>query len=126
MDANQIAGIVAQVIASQATAQAQATSKPVQNNFNFEAFNEMVNGTQPGLKLALAENLLKDAIRGFEYYKNSMTPELKEIGDELVSFRIKYKAARTKADQGAVSLQATPDEIAKRVAAEQAKKKQVA
>ena len=75
-----------------------------QNQFDFNAFNAILtpNGrpVAPGLKLALAEGLIKDALWNLERYNNPMADDLHGIGNELKVFRIKYKeaaAARTAA-----------------------------
>lgn len=74
------------------------------NQFDFNAFNAILapNGrpVAPGLKLALAEGLIKDALWNLERYNNPMADDLHGIGNELKVFRIKYKeaaAARTAA-----------------------------
>jgi hypothetical protein len=87
------------VAISQAVAAAMAANQnqPTRANntqFDFNAFNALVNPVAAGLKLALAENLLRDAIKGFEHYKNPLAPDLAGIGEDLIAFRIKYKASR--------------------------------
>lgn len=67
------------------------------NQFDFNAFNALMapNGrpVAPGLKLAIAEGLIKDALWSLERYNNPMADDLHGIGNELKTFRIKYKEA---------------------------------
>jgi hypothetical protein len=62
-------------------------------NFDFKAFNAMTRDTAAGMKLALAEGLLKDALYSLERYNNPLSDGCNEALNELKTFRIKYKAA---------------------------------
>lgn len=84
---------IIQIAAALKAATPQTDTAARGNNFDFNAFNTMVNPVGAGLKVALAQNLLEDACRSFERYKNPLTDELISIGSELKEFRIKYKAA---------------------------------
>ena len=107
MDQATMQAIQAAFQAAMAANNSQATTtKSAPSQFDFDAFNKLVNPVAAGLKLALAENLLKDAIKGFEYYKNPLAPDLAGIGQELIEFRIKYKASRV--EQSTLGGKSTP------------------
>jgi hypothetical protein len=61
--------------------------------FNFDAFNKLTDDVAPGLKIALAQSLLRSAIWSMERYNNPLVDDLYGIGNELKEFRIKYKEA---------------------------------
>lgn len=67
----------------------QANSK----NFDFEIYNAQVNPVAPGLKIALAEGNIKDALWSLERYHNPLADDLQGVGADLKQFRIRYKAA---------------------------------
>ena len=84
---------VIQIATAMAAMNKTATAPTQGNNFDFNAFNALVNPVGAGLKVALAQNLLEDAIRSFERYHNPLSDDLISIGSELREFRVKYKAA---------------------------------
>jgi hypothetical protein len=63
------------------------------SQFDFSAFNKMTDDVAPGLKVALAEGLLKSALWNLERYNNPLQDDLLGIRMELKEFRVKYKAA---------------------------------
>ena len=108
LDQTTLNTMVSQAVAAALAAQtATQETKPLapRGDFDFTAFNNLVNPTAAGLKLALAENLLKDALKGFQHYKNNKSDELEDLTDALIQFRVDYKASRAKADEGAIELQ---------------------
>lgn len=61
--------------------------------FDFNAFNKMTDNIAPGLKIALAEGLLRSALYTMERFNNPLTDELMGVNMELKTFRVKYKQA---------------------------------
>lgn len=61
--------------------------------FDFDSFNNLTNNVAPGLKIALAQSLLRSALFQMERYSNPLVDDLYGIGNELKLFREKYKAA---------------------------------
>jgi len=67
------------------------------NDFDFEAYNTILspNGRKipAGLQIALAEGLLNDALYSMERFHNPLADDMKGIGLELRTFRVKWKEA---------------------------------
>ena len=63
------------------------------SQFDFAAYNKLTDGIAPGLKIALAEGLIRSSVYQMERFNNPLTDELYGVGMELKSFRVKYKAA---------------------------------
>lgn len=60
--------------------------------FDFKAFNNLVNSAGSGLKLHLALGLLKDVDYSFYKYDNTLQPELSGVINELKEVQLKAKA----------------------------------
>jgi hypothetical protein len=63
------------------------------NDFDFKAYNAILKDAGAGLKLALAEGLLKDALRTLENFNNPLADDAQMIFNDVKVFRVKYKAA---------------------------------
>jgi hypothetical protein len=60
-------------------------------NFDFTAINEATKGLTTGMKLAIAQGLLTQAVNTLEKFENPLASEVHGLGEELKLFRIKYK-----------------------------------
>ena len=67
--------------------------------FNFDAVNNATRNMSAGQKLAVAQGLLSSAINTLERFKNPLHDEAAGLGEELRTFRIKYKEAALKAQE---------------------------
>lgn len=61
-------------------------------NFNFKIYNAMVNPVATGLKIALAENLLRDAHYVMSRFNNPLVDDAFSVYQESKQFKVKYKA----------------------------------
>lgn len=78
-----------------------------QVKFDFNAFNALTNNVAPGLQIALAEGLLKQATLKLMQFDNPLSTELMGVGTTLKEFKVKYKAnqeARKAAREAAVTV----------------------
>jgi len=62
-----------------------------QRNFDFNAFNELVQRKPARLQLYLAQQLLSEAMWSMERYDNPRQNEVRVIFDNIKSLRIKMK-----------------------------------
>ena len=60
-------------------------------NFDFTAINEATKNLTTGMKLAIAQGLLTQSINTLEKFENPLAVEAHTLGEELKTFRIKYK-----------------------------------
>ncbi len=63
------------------------------NNFDFKQFNATTRDVAAGLKIVLAEGLLKDALWSLQRFNNPLGAELQGIVNDLQVYKAKYKAA---------------------------------
>lgn len=63
------------------------------NNFDFNAFNNMTKDVAAGLKIALAEGLIRDALYSLERFHNPLADDCQSVLGDIKTFRVKYKAA---------------------------------
>lgn len=70
----------------------QAEVKQVRNQFNFDEYNKMVNPIAAGLKIALAEGLIRDALYTMERFHNPLTDDAQALLGDIKVFRVQYKA----------------------------------
>jgi len=62
-----------------------------QNNFDFNAFNNLVERKPAGLQIFLAQQLLSNALWSLERYDNPRETEVRAIFDSIKDLRIKMK-----------------------------------
>ena len=67
--------------------------------FDFIAFNALMNGAGSGLKTHLALGMLNDVLFMLHRYKNPLQKDLSDIVDELDSFKAAMKAAAAKRER---------------------------
>jgi hypothetical protein len=65
-------------------------------DFDFSKINEATKGLTAGMKLAIAQGLLTQAINTLEKFDNPLLKEATGLGEELKTFRIKYKEVQMK------------------------------
>lgn len=73
----------------------------VQNQFNFDAFNELKKTAPAGLKVFLAQQLMDEVLFTAQRYRNPLRHELSNLCDEIADFRESWKrqaAARDRND----------------------------
>ena len=63
-----------------------------QNNFDFNAFNNLVEHKPAGLQIFLAQQLLSNAVWSMTKYDNPRTEEVNNIFNEIKALRAKLKA----------------------------------
>lgn len=81
-----------------------------QSNFDFEAYNKVMDNANSGLKLYLAERMLQDVQELMVRFKSPLRKDIESIVDELGQLRAdnkKYLASRERS---------TPDTIDNSVA----------
>lgn len=59
--------------------------------YDFTTLNNATRGMTAGMKLAVAQGLLTQAIKTLEHFDNPLKDEAIGLGEELKTFRIKYK-----------------------------------
>ncbi len=59
--------------------------------FDFTAINNATRGMTAGMKLAVAQGLLTQAINTLEKFENPLAEEAHGLGEELKTFRVKYQ-----------------------------------
>lgn len=72
-------------------------TKSTQTNFDFDAYNAIMNKANSGLKLYLAEQLLQDVQEVMVRFKSPLRNDITSIVDEVGQLRIdnkKYLASR--------------------------------
>lgn len=69
------------------------------STFNFDAINNATRGMTAGMKLAIAQGLLTQACNTLEKFENPLAVEAHTLGNELATFRIKYKESSDQARQ---------------------------
>ena len=62
-----------------------------QRNFDFNAFNELVQRKPAGLQIFLAQQLLSEAMWSMERYDNPRETEVRAIFDSIKILRAKMK-----------------------------------
>jgi hypothetical protein len=62
-----------------------------QRNFDFNAFNELVQRKPAGLQIFLAQQLLSEAMWSMERYDNPRETEVRAIFDSIKVLRAKMK-----------------------------------
>jgi hypothetical protein len=67
------------------------------STYDFTAINNATRGMTAGMKLAVAQGLLTQAISTLEKFDNPLSAEANTLGEELKTFRIKYKEEGDKA-----------------------------
>ena len=73
----------------------------VQNQFNFDAFNQLKKTAPAGLKVFLAQQLMDEVLFTAQRYRNPLRHELSNLCDEIADFRESWKrqaAARERND----------------------------
>lgn len=68
-------------------------------SFNFDAINNATRGMTAGMKLAIAQGLLTQACNTLEKFENPLAEEAHTLGNELASFRVKYKESSIAAQE---------------------------
>jgi len=63
-----------------------------QSNFDFNAFNNLVEHKPAGLQIFLAQQLLSNALWSMEKYNNPREMDVRTIFNEIKELRIKLKA----------------------------------
>lgn len=67
------------------------------NAFDFTAINNATRGLTAGMKLAVAQGLLTQAINTLEKFENPLAEEAYTLGEELKIFRIRYQEVSAQA-----------------------------
>lgn len=62
-------------------------------SFDFTDINAATKSLTAGMKLAVAQGLIKQAHKSLVFFENPLAEEAEEVLSSLVSFREKYKAA---------------------------------
>jgi hypothetical protein len=62
-----------------------------QSNFDFNAFNNLVERKPAGLQIFLAQQLLSNALWSLERYDNPREAEVRALFDSIKELRIKMK-----------------------------------
>lgn len=78
-------------------------SKQMSNNFDFDAYNAIMNKANSGLKLYLAEQMLLDVQEIMIRFKSPLRNDITSIVDEVGQLRIdnkKYLASRNNSSDG--------------------------
>lgn len=73
------------------------TTKQTSSNFDFDAYNAIMNNANSGLKLYLAERLLQDVQEVMVRFKSPLRKDIDSIVDEVGQLRAdnkKYLASR--------------------------------
>ena len=73
------------------------TTKQTSSNFDFEAYNAIMNSANSGLKLYLAERLLQDVQEVMVRFKSPLRKDIESLVDEVGQLRAdnkKYLASR--------------------------------
>ena len=65
--------------------------------FDFSEINLATRGLTAGMKLAVAQGLLTQAINTLEKFENPLAVEAHTLGEELKTFRIKYQEVSAQA-----------------------------
>lgn len=65
----------------------------VQNQFNFDAFNNLKKTAPAGLKIFLAQQMLDEVLFTAQRYRNPLRHELSNLCDEVADFRESWKKA---------------------------------
>ena len=65
----------------------------VQNQFNFDAFNQLKKTAPAGLKVFLAQQLMDEVLFTAQRYRNPLRHELSNLCDEIADFRESWKRA---------------------------------
>ena len=76
-------------------------AQQVQNQFNFDAFNQLKKTAPAGLKVFLAQQLMDEVLFTAQRYRNPLRHELSSLCDEIADFRESWKrqaAARERND----------------------------
>ena len=63
-----------------------------QSNFDFKAFNNLVEQKPAGLQIFLAQQLLSNALWSLEKYDNPRQTEVRDALNDIKALRIKMKA----------------------------------
>ena len=63
------------------------------NQFDFKAYNNMTGNIAAGLKIALAEGLIRDALYSLERFHNPLADDCQSVLGDIKVFRVKYKQA---------------------------------
>ena len=63
-----------------------------QSNFDFKAFNNLVEQKPAGLQIFLAQQLLSNALWSLEKYDNPRQTEVRDAVNGIKALRIKMKA----------------------------------
>lgn len=66
-----------------------------QNNFDFDAYNKLVNRAPAGLKIFLATQMFRDVVRTLEMFDNPLEDDARGVLTDMKLFRETYKAAAT-------------------------------
>ena len=73
------------------------------SSFDFSAINNATRGMTAGMKLAVAQGLLTQAINTLEKFNNPLKAEAHGLGEELKTFRIKYQEVSAQAREDKAS-----------------------
>lgn len=68
-------------------------AQQVQNQFNFDAFNQLKKTAPAGLKIFLAQQLMDEVLFTATRYRNPLRHELSSLCDEIADFRDSWKKA---------------------------------
>lgn len=68
-------------------------AQQVQNQFNFDAFNQLKKTAPAGLKVFLAQQLMDEVLFTAQRYRNPLRHELSNLCDEIADFRETWKKA---------------------------------
>jgi len=68
-----------------------------QQSYDFTAINNATRGMTAGMKLAVAQGLLTSACNTLEKFQNPLSVEAHTLGEELKTFRVKYREASAEA-----------------------------
>lgn len=75
-------------------------------NFQFDIFNAMTEQIAAGLKIALAEGLLRDSLYSLEKFHNPLAEDCQAVLGDVKTFRVKYKAAADQRKKASTSADA--------------------
>ena len=63
------------------------------SNFDFKEFNKMTDDLAVGLKIVLAQSLLKASLNTLSHFDNPLEGDLRQAVGQVRTFVIKYKEA---------------------------------
>jgi hypothetical protein len=89
-------------------------TKSTQTNFDFDAYNAIMNKANSGLKLYLAEQLLQDVQEVMVRFKSPLRTDIYSIVEEVAQLRIdnkKYLASRNNTTDGTLDNATLPGGI---------------